>query len=69
LLRDESVQQPVDVPVIPVVAAVGHGIVVVAVGGDETVGIVGTTDAGVRGATAVIIGTAAAELTPRLPIS
>jgi hypothetical protein len=48
---------------------VGHGIVVVAVGGNETVGMVGTTGAEVRGATAVIIGTAAAELTPRLPIS
>jgi hypothetical protein len=48
---------------------VGHGIVVVAVGGNETVGMVGTTGAEVRGGTAVIIGTAAAELTPRLPIS
>jgi hypothetical protein len=75
LFGDENGQQPVDVPVIPVVPlipvvpVVGHGIVVVAVAGDETVGIVGTTAAEVRGGTAVIIGTAAAELTPRLPIS
>ena len=58
-----------EVPVIPVVPVAGQGIVAVAVGGDETVGIVGTTGAEVRGGTAVIIGTAAAELTPRLPIS
>jgi hypothetical protein len=57
------------IPVVPVVPVVGHGIVAVAVGGDETIGIVGTTGTEVRGATAVIIGTAAAELTPRFPIS
>ena len=47
---------------------VGIVLVVEAVG-DVTVGMIGTTVADVRGSVGVIVGTAAAELTPRLPIS
>jgi hypothetical protein len=57
------------IPAVPLVALVGHGVVVVAVAEDEIVGIVGTAGVEPRGGTAVVIGTAAAELTPRLPIS
>jgi hypothetical protein len=63
------------IPVVPVVRPnVGLGTVLVVVveeGGDETVGITGTAEVPtvpVMGDT-LIIGTAAAELTPRLPIS
>jgi hypothetical protein len=58
-----------DVPVSPVV---GHGklLVVVEIGGGEVMtGIVGTGPAVITGGNALIIGTAAAELTPRFPIS
>jgi hypothetical protein len=48
--------------VVPVVVAE-------AVDGDETVGIVGTVPTGPSVGTTPIVGTAGAELTPRLPIS
>jgi hypothetical protein len=52
---------------------VGHGIVLViadeTVGGEVTLGIVGTGPPVNTGGDALIVGTAAAELTPRLPIS
>ena len=52
---------------------VGHGIVLVVadetVGGEVTLGIVGTGPPVNTGGDALIVGTAAAELTPRLPIS
>jgi hypothetical protein len=44
-------------------------VLVVVVVGDVTVGIVGSTVADVTGSVGVIVGTAAGELTPRLPIS
>ena len=47
---------------------VGIVLVVEAVGG-VTVGIIGTTVADATGSVGVNVGTAAAELTPRLPIS
>jgi hypothetical protein len=51
---------------------VGHANEIVGVGGDVTVGMVGTTGLGAAVPTigdALTIGTAVAELTPRLPIS
>jgi hypothetical protein len=60
-----------DVPVIPVVGQ-GKAFVVAeddVAGGDETAGIVGTNGVELRVGTTPIVGTAAAELTPRLPIS
>jgi hypothetical protein len=65
----------IDVPVLPTVPAVRPGTVLVVVdeaeGGGETVGIIGTAEVptllGVGNT--LIVGTAAAELTPRLPIS
>lgn len=48
---------------------VGVVLVAVVVVGDVTVGMIGTTVADVRGSVGVNVGTAAAELTPRLPIS
>jgi hypothetical protein len=54
--------------VLPMVV-VGVVLVAVVVVGDVTVGMIGTTVADVRGSVGVNVGTAAAELTPRLPIS
>jgi len=60
-------QQPPAVFDVPVSPVVGHGKVPVVV--DETVGIIGTGPTVNEGGDTLIVGTAAAELTPRLPIS
>jgi hypothetical protein len=66
-------QQPpamLDVPVSPVVAH-GDKLVVVdeTIGGEVTVGIAGIGPTAVTVGNTLIVGTAAGELTPRLPIS
>jgi hypothetical protein len=55
------------IPVVPMVPVVRPGMVLVV--GDETVGIVGTNGAAPTKGVTLIVGTAAAELTPRLLIS
>jgi hypothetical protein len=66
-------QQPPVVFDVPVSPVVGHGkvfvVVVETVGGEVRVGIVGTGPTVTTVGDTLIIGTAAAELTPRLPIS
>jgi hypothetical protein len=66
-------QQPPVVFDVPVSPVVGHGKVFVVVdepvGGEVRVGIVGTGPTVTTVGDTLIIGTAAAELTPRLPIS
>jgi hypothetical protein len=63
----------IDVPVVPAVPVVRPGTVLVVgdetMGGDATVGIVGTGPTVPTVGNTLIVGTAAAELTPRLPIS
>jgi hypothetical protein len=63
----------IDVPVAPAVPVVRPGTVLIvgdgAMGGDVTVGIVGTGPTVPTVGNTLIVGTAAAELTPRFPIS
>jgi hypothetical protein len=63
----------IDVPVAPAVPVVRPGTALVVgdetIGGDVTVGIVGTDPKVPTEGNTLIVGTAAAELTPRLPIS
>jgi hypothetical protein len=63
----------IDVPVAPAVPVVRPGTVLIVgdetMGGDVTVGIVGTGPTVPTVGNTLIVGTAAAELTPRLPIS
>jgi hypothetical protein len=66
-------QQPPVALEVPVSPVVGHGMVLVVVdetvGGEVMLGTVGTGPTANMGGDTLIVGTAAAELTPRLPIS